>query len=396
MSDTALPAGTRITLAFSARTGIVAITGGTRYREADTLLTTAGFTRREDGTSTVATADPDAARRALTTLTRLAADQDITLTASSRVWLGDTATRIAAALPGEWHTRIEIYALPVWQQDLDGCLWDTGDLIAAVRSERIPFGSVLTDDRGTQLLVVDTPGTTDELLVGALAPNGLNGPFTDDPAAPPSLTVPANPALATQAITTALLPAYQQAVHHHRVREVGDGLAHALSAEIARVLVRGSWPADDGTGIGAVILGGLEHAHHEALWEDFRSFLRHGPHLLDHLDTVAATRQAVGQPAAPALREALRHGLRVNSQWLDTVRRMRENDDTLAGTTYAQAAAQRTADARPALAAWLKHGPALVDLALQHPPAAGRPATPRALPPAPPADPPGKRRGTAP
>ncbi|WP_433892584.1 hypothetical protein [Streptomyces sp. CA-111067] len=396
MSGTALPAGTRITLAFSTRTGIVAVTSGTRYQEADTLLTAAGFRRREDGTSTLGTADPDAARRALTALTRLAADQDITLTASSRVWLGDTATRITAALPGEWHTRIEVYALPVWQQDLDGCLWDAGDLIAAVRSERIPFGSVLTDARGTQLLVVDKPGTDGELLVGALAPGGLDGPFAGDPAAPPSLTVPADPALAAQAITTALLPAYQQAVYQRRVQEVGDRLGHALSAEIARVLVRGSWPPDDGTGIGAVILGGLEHAHHEALWDDFRSFLQHGPHLLDHLDTVAARLRPTEQPAVNALREALQHGLRVNSQWLDTVRRMRENDGTLAGTTYAQAAAQRTADARPALAAWLEHGPALVDLAHRHPPAAGRPATPRALPPTPPADPPAKRRGTAP
>ncbi|WP_069462056.1 hypothetical protein, partial [Actinacidiphila rubida] len=356
----------------------------------------AGFTRREDGTSTLATSDPDAARRALTTLTRLAADQDVTLTASSRGWLGDTATRIAAALPGEWHTRIEVYALPVWQQDLDGCLWETGDLIAAVRSERIPFGSVLTDDRGTELLVVDKPGTDGELMVGALAAGGLDGPFADDPAAPPSLTVSADPALAAQAITATLLPAYQQAVYQRRVREVGDRLGRALSAEIARILVRGSWPPDDGTGIGAVILRGLDHCHHEALWDAFRSFLQHGPHLLDHLDTVAAHLRPAEQPALPALREALQHGLRVQSQWLDTVRRMREDDDALAGATYAQAAAQRTADARPALTAWLEHGPALVDLAHRHPPAGSRPVTPRALPPAPPTNPPGKSRRTAP
>ncbi|MEE4544021.1 hypothetical protein V2S66_18845 [Streptomyces sp. V4-01] len=394
MSSNMLPAGTQITLAFSARTGIVAVTTGTRYQEAATLLVTAGFTRREDGTSTLATADAGTARRALTDLTRLAADQDMTLTASSRVWLGDTTDRIAAGLPGVWRSRIEVYAMPVWQQDLDGCLWDSGGLIDAVRSERIPFGSVLTDARGTQLFVVDKPGTDGELLVGALAPGGLDQPFAGDPAAPPSLTVPADPALAAQAITTALLPAYHQAVHQRRVEEVGDRLDRALSAEIARVLVRGTWPPDDGTGLGAVILGRLEHAHHEALWDDFRSFLLHGPHLLDHLDTVAARLRPAEQPVLPALREALRHGRRVHSEWLDTVRRVREGDNALAGTTYAQAAAQRTADARPALTAWLEHGPALVDLAHRHPPTAGRPATPRALPPAPLGGPPGKHRGT--
>lgn len=319
----------------------------------------------------------------------------MTLTASSRVWLGDTANRITAGLPGEWHTRIEVYALPVWQQDLAGCLWDAGDLIDAVRSERIPLAAVLTDTRGTQLLVVDKPGNgAGELLVGALAPGSLDGPFAGDPAAPPSLTVPADPALAAQAITTALLPAYHQAVHQRRAQEVGDRLSHALSAEIARVLVRGSWPPDDRTGTSAVILGQLEHAHHEALWDDFTSFLQHGPYLLDHLDTVAAHLRPAKQPAVPALREALQHGRRIHSQWLDTMRRLRENDNALTGTTYSQAAAQRTADAVPALAAWLEHGPALVDLAHRHPPAGGRPASPRALPPAPPADPPGKRHGT--
>jgi len=393
VSGKTLPAGTRITLAFSARTGIIAVTSGTRFREADTLLTTAGFSRREDGTSTLATVDADAARQALTALTGLAAGQNMTLIASSRVWLGDTADRIATALPGVWRSRIEVYAMPVWQQDLAECLWDAGDLIGAVRNERIPFGAVLTDEHGTQLLVVDAPGTDGKLMVGALAPNGLDGPFADDPAAPPSLTVPADLALAAQAITAALLPAHQEAVYQRRVQEVVDRLGHALSAEIARVLVRGSWPPHEGSGISAAILGQLEHAHHEAMWDDFRSFLQHGSYLLEHLQKAGAPPRAAEQTVLPALREALRHGRRVHSQRLDTVRRMRENDSTLAGTTYAQAAARRTADARPALATWLEHGPALVDLALRHPPVGGRPVTPRALPPAPPT---GRHRGTTP
>jgi hypothetical protein len=396
VSGNALPAGTQITLAFSARTGIVAITGSARYGQADMLLAAAGFSRREDGTSTLATADADAARRALTALTRLAADQDMTLTASSRIWLGDTAGRITAALPGAWRSRIEVYAMPIWQQDLAECLWDAGDLIGAVRNERIPFGAVLTDRQGTDLFVVDKPGTAGKLLLGVLAPTGLTGPFADDPAAPPSLTVPGDPAQAAQAITASLLPAYRQAVYHRRLQEVGDRLGHALSAEIARVLVRGSWPPDDGTGIGAVILGRLDHAHHEALWDDFRSFLQHGPGLLDHLEKTAKPLAPAQRAVLPALREALRHGRRVHGQWLDTVRRMREGDSALAGTAYAQAAARRTADAGPALAAWLEHGPALIDLAHRHPPADSRPLTPHALPPAAATDPPGRHRGTTP
>jgi hypothetical protein len=77
----------------------------------------------EDGTSTLANADAAAARRALTALTRLAADQDMTLTARSRGWLGDTADRTAGLLPGSWRSRIEVYAMPVWQQDLAECVW---------------------------------------------------------------------------------------------------------------------------------------------------------------------------------------------------------------------------------------------------------------------------------
>lgn len=394
MSVNALPAGTRITLAFSARTGIVAVTGGTRYRDADTVLDTAGFSRRQDGTSTLATADTGAARRALTALTRLVADHNMTLTASSRVWLGDTATRIATLLPGSWTARIEVYAMPVWQQDLAECLWDAGTLIGAVRNERISLGAVLTDGRGTELLVVDTPGAADELLIGAFAPNGLDGPFADDPSAPPSMAVPADPALAAQAITTRLLPAFRLAVYQRRASEVAGRLAHALAAEIARILVRGSWPADDGTGIGAVILSQVDHAHHEALWDDFRSFLLHGPALLDHVEAVAVCLRPADRAVLPALREALRQGCRVHGQWLDTVRRMREDDSTVAGTTYTQAVARRTTDAGPALAAWLEHGPTLVDLARQHPPAGARPVAPRALPAASPAGPPVKRRGS--
>nr|WSX75910.1 hypothetical protein OH826_19870 [Streptomyces sp. NBC_00899] len=393
MSDTGLPARTRITLTFSARTGIIAVTSGTRYREADRLLGVAGFRRREDGTRTHATADTKATRRALSVLSRLTTRQNMTLTASSRAWLGDIATQIAALLPGAWQSRIEVYSIPIWQQDLTGCLWDAGELIRTVRNQHIRVGAVLTDGRGTQLLVVDKPGAHGKLLVGVLVPNGLNGPFADDPAAPPSLTVTADPALAAQAITTALLPAYQQAVHQRRVREVGDHLARALSAKTARVLVRGSWPPDDGTGIEAVILGQLEHAHHEAMWDDFRSFLLHGPALLDHLEKAAKPLGPDHQDTLPALREALRHGRRVHGQWLETVRHMREGDSTLTGT-YAQAAAQRTADAQPALAAWLEHGPALVDLAHRHPPAGNPPVTPRARPPAAPGKPAGNHRGT--
>lgn len=385
MSEKALPAGTQITLAFSARSGIVAIASGARYREATKLLGTAGFTGSESGTRVLNVNDPDAARQALTTLTHLAADRHITLTASSRVWLGDTTTRIAALLPGTWQSRIEIYAMPNWQQDLTNCLWDDGGLITAVRNERIPYAAVLIDHRGTELLVVDKPGSEDEILVGVLAPNGLDGPFADDPASPRSITTRTDPALAAQAISIRLLPARQRAVYQRRLQEVQDRLAHARSTEIARVLVRSCWPPDDGTGIGATILGQLEHAHHEALWDDFRSFLLHGPELLNHLETVGEalhTGRSGGEAALPALREALRHGAHVNSQWLTTVQRLRDAD-LLAETTYVQAVAERTAAAGPALSAWLEHGPVFVELARRHlPPTVPQPPqTAAALPP---------------
>ncbi|WUH89732.1 hypothetical protein OG900_05960 [Streptomyces sp. NBC_00433] len=380
MSGNTLPAGTQITLAFSARTGIVAVTGGTRYGQADTLLATAGFSRREDGTSTLAIADADAARRALTALTRLAADQDMTLTAGSRIWLGDTADRIAALLPGAWRSRIEVYAMPVWQQDLAECLWDAGDLIGAVRERTHPLRIGGHRPPGHGAFRGGQAGRRREATGQSARPHRSDRPVRRRPGRPalPDRARRSRPGGAGDHRSPAA--ACRQAVHHLRVQEVGDRLAHALSAEIARVLVRGSWPADEGTGIGAAILGQLDHARPEALWEDFRSFPQHGPELLDHLERTAKPLALAQRAVLPALREALRHGRRVHGQWLDTVRRMREGDSALAWTTYDQAAAQRTADAGPMLAARLGHGPALVDLAHRHPPADSRPFTPHTLP----------------
>ncbi|WP_225847278.1 hypothetical protein [Streptomyces sp. HPF1205] len=406
MTRTALPAGTQITLMFSSVTGIVAIASGTRYRQAHDLLDSAGFDRREDGTGVLTTADTDTARLALTALTRLAADRQITLNAGTRPWLGDTAQKIAALLPGAWQTRTEVYCLPVWQQDLAAWLWDDGDLISAVRNQRIPYGVVLADGSGTELLMVDKPNNVGELLIGAFARAELDGPFADDSAAPNSITTSTQPGPTAEAITSRLLPAYRQAVYHRRVKEVAVRLDHALSAESARSLVRSTWPPDDGTGIGTSILARVQLAHQEALWDDFRSFLLHGPHLLDHLKGIAP------QPGTPTghgedeeavlarLHEALRHGQSAAGQWAVAVERLREADSSATGPTYAEAVAARTASAQPALRAWLKHGPVLVTLARRHPPAdtaphaTQAPASRPALPPGAPVSPPGKRRGT--
>ncbi|WUH90368.1 hypothetical protein OG900_09805 [Streptomyces sp. NBC_00433] len=396
MSGKTLPAGTRITLAFSTRVGIVAVTSGTRYQEADTLLTTAGFTRREDGTSTLSTADADTARRALTALTRLTADQDMTLTASSRAWLGDTATRIAALLPGQWHTRIEVYALPVWQADLDGTLWDAGALATALRSDRVPHAAVLADGRGTELLMADRPGHSDELLIGAFVHADLLPPPREDPGGPHSITTTTDPAIAAHAITGRLLPAYRAAVYQRRAQEVATHLAHALNTGTARPPVRGEGHAEVNPGPepDANDRDRLEHRHREDTWSDFLPFLVHGQALLDHLQTALLTREE--HAALAGLREALRHGENVRDSWTAALRYTPVRPDLPpADETYAEAVAARNAQAGPALAAWLEHGPALVDLAHRHPPTGEPSVIPRALPPAPPAGPPGRRRGTA-
>src|SRR5690606_13611222 len=66
-------------------------------------------------------------------------------TQSSRQFIGDAARDLARLLPGQWHTSIEIYSHPAWQEDLVPWIWDSGELGRILQNERVPYAATLTD-----------------------------------------------------------------------------------------------------------------------------------------------------------------------------------------------------------------------------------------------------------
>ncbi|MDO0936436.1 hypothetical protein QQY66_33810 [Streptomyces sp. DG2A-72] len=128
-----------ITLVLSASAGIAAVAHGERYRWAETALKLVGFHRRDDGAFALAVNDPQAARDAVHQLIRTARRHQATVTASNRRYLGDVADEIAAHLPGPWSAKVGVHSHPLWQHDLLPWLWDAGELIHAVQTERLPL-----------------------------------------------------------------------------------------------------------------------------------------------------------------------------------------------------------------------------------------------------------------
>jgi hypothetical protein len=148
-----------ITLALSASAGIVAVAHGERYRWAQTALKRVGFQRRDDGTFALAVNNPQTARDAVHQLIPTARRHQATVTASNRRYLGDVADEIATHLPGTWSAKVEVYSHPLWQHDLLPWLWDAGELIHAVQTERLPYTAILTEDTGIELLLTERPDT---------------------------------------------------------------------------------------------------------------------------------------------------------------------------------------------------------------------------------------------
>ncbi|MFJ7423368.1 hypothetical protein ACIQXD_32900 [Streptomyces uncialis] len=376
MPSSSLPA--QISLCVSARSGIVATASGEKYPWAETALKLAGFARDRGGVYTLNDSDPAATRRALAKLVVTADRHQSAVTTSSRPFIGDVADSIARRLPGTWTTTVEIYSHPIWQDDLVPWLWDTGPLTAAVRTERIPYAVQFGNGEGVHLLLAERPGHTHGYLLGALA----HEPFDDnqeEPHAPQGIVLPQAPDAAAQAITDQFLPAYHQAVQHRRI----DAVEHALAR--TRALVRDQRPgipaADRDSG-GHPLPDGAVAGR---AWHEFREFLVHGPLLFAHLPPEQ------GPPADRTALERLRGALEAGSELLCDDWQAAYEDPAQAAAVIrteqnAEARAQRSRLAWPAIRTWLADGDALTRQArarLDRPGirALAPPMTPRALPP---------------
>ncbi len=208
-----------IILTTSRHMGLVAITHGGKYQQANRALEEAGFARLPNGASTAPLTDPQAARRTASALVHHAHAHGATITTSTRPYLGDFGTEIAARLPGTWSAELEIYSHPLWQEDLWPMLWEAGEMYRALEDHRIPFASVLKNGSGTELLLIERPGHRSGYLLGALTDRKQEDPH-DDPTTPHSIVLPADPGLAARAIADTFLPAHRRALHHQDLNNV--------------------------------------------------------------------------------------------------------------------------------------------------------------------------------
>nr|WSW42368.1 hypothetical protein OG296_04035 [Streptomyces sp. NBC_01001]WSW63190.1 hypothetical protein OG513_34050 [Streptomyces sp. NBC_00998] len=275
----------QIILALSPADGLVAVPVGEQYGWADTALRlTPGFERRPD--CTYALHDVDTAKPNLLALAENARRHRVLLFGGPRPYLGDYATALADGLPGTWTVKVEIYAHPVWQEDLVPLLWDAGELIDAVEHSRIPYAANLTNSAGIELLLVERPGSAHEYLLGCFA----STPFDDnyaDPHAPSSIVLPSDAAHAAGLVTGTFLPSYEQAVHERLLAtvEAAHGRLEELLAEWTAIKQSGLY--SDGTRLAPATLGHTEQQYLEETSVEWRRVRPHAAELLTRVRPMA-------------------------------------------------------------------------------------------------------------
>ncbi|WP_172381119.1 hypothetical protein [Streptomyces sp. MNP-20] len=276
--STAPPA--QIILSTSRSFGLVAIACGTQYSRARRALDETGFQQIPGGASASPLTDGLTARQTASTLVHRAHEHGVTLTTSTRPYLGDIGHQIAAQLPGAWSSHPEIYSHPAWQEDLVPLLWDRGDLIHSVEHQRVPYATVLRNDTGTHLLLIERPGHSSEYVVGAFGPDGFDDNY-EQAHAPRSVVLPAATDLAARAIHETFLPAYHRAVHHRRLDTVLSALEHIREEHLAWRAIKESGRSSDGMPLtGSRLLPELDGAFAEHAGLAFRNVLEHAPALL--------------------------------------------------------------------------------------------------------------------
>ncbi|MEU4949907.1 hypothetical protein [Streptomyces lavendulae] len=143
---------------------------------------------------------------------------------------------MAEHLPGQWTVKVENYSLPLWQEDLAACVWDTspqpgaefyGPLLHTVNKRRVPWAAVLRSDTGVELAVVQAPDDA-RYHVGSLAPRDM---YLDEEVVPPrSITVQPSAVTAARRVASVLLAEYHRAVLQSHLNHLADDLAWAQEA----------------------------------------------------------------------------------------------------------------------------------------------------------------------
>ncbi|MCX4529238.1 hypothetical protein OG982_26690 [Streptomyces sp. NBC_01551] len=349
----------QIILALSPADGLVAVPVGEQYRWADTALRlTPGFERRPD--CTYALHDVDTAKPNLLALAENARRHRVHLFGGARPYLGDYAAALADGLPGSWTVKVEIYAHPVWQEDLVPLLWDAGELIDSVEHIRIPYAAQLTNGTGTELLLAERPGSAHEYLLGAFASATFDDNYAD-PHAPSSVVLPPDAAHAAGLVTGTFLPAYEQAVHERLLVAVEAAHGRLEELHTAWTAIQQSGRYNDGTLLDPATLGHIEQQYLDETSVEWRRLSPHAAELLarvrsaaggedsaslDRLHQLLHPAAAVSMwPAPPSSPAALPPGT------AETLRRWRTDAPTLLRQASAARPVGPAATVRPALPA---------------------------------------------
>ncbi|MFG3038072.1 hypothetical protein ACGFYZ_14295 [Streptomyces sp. NPDC048330] len=212
----------------------------------------------------------------------------VVLTSSSRPYLADYAHELAQRLPGTWTARIEIYAHPVWQADWMDLLWDSGQLGEAMEHRRVPYGAVLSNGAGTELLLIERPGGTDGYLLGACASSDFDDNY-QNPFAPRSATLPSSSHRAAVQVATEFLPSYELALHMCllAVVEAGHDRLQELHADRYGEVEEASRSDDDTATVQSRLVRVVAQYDEESA-NVFRRLRPHAAHLLDRTRTAVA------------------------------------------------------------------------------------------------------------
>ncbi|MCX5238870.1 hypothetical protein OG824_27075 [Streptomyces prunicolor] len=344
-----------ITLTTSRALGLVAIASGEEYQQAHRALQDAGFRRLSNGVFVSPLTDARSARYTASALVHHAHKHGATITPSPRPYLGDIGTEIAACLPGAWSARLEIYSHPLWQEDLWPALWEAGDLYRALVEHRVPFASVLKNDTGSELLLIERPGHRSGYLLGALTEHEKEDPH-DDPTTPPSIVLPADPQLAAHAVTHTFLPAYRRALHHRDVNIVLRSLERIREEHQALQAVKDSGRYSDGVPLGdSRVIAGMERDFADRAWLSFADVLDHAPLLLARCRPTA-TPWPQDAAALTRLREALAHSQDARNEWNDTRRDLYAIPRTLPAHEWSRVRGRLGLAVLPAIETWLADG----------------------------------------
>ncbi|MCZ1006846.1 hypothetical protein [Streptomyces lydicus] len=343
-----------ITLSTSRTLGLVAIASGDRYQQANHALAEAGFSRQLNGAYTASLSDAQSARHTASALLHRAHEHGATVIASTRPYLGDFGTEIAAQLPGTWSAELEIYSHPLWQEDLWPALWEADEIHRAIEDHRIPFASVLKNGTGTELLLTERPGHPSGYLLGALTDHEKED-VRNDPATPRSFVLPADPGLAASAISHTFLPAYRRALHNRDVNSVLSALERIREEHQTLQAIKDSGRYSDGVPLkNPRLLAGFERDFANQAWLSFHDVLEHAPGLLTRCRP-AATPWPEDAAALIRLREAVANSQDAWNQWNDLRHDPWGIPRALSHHEWSQVRGQLGLAVLPAIEAWLAH-----------------------------------------